>query len=349
MKPYYILSIVFFVIVLTLITALVFFEPHKLPSERTYYLSKPPESLEKDLDDSRKSSPENLPEFPVIYNSGGVLEASVVFDEPSLYGRVLVYDHDNTRSLLIDDMVQGAWYGTSELPVYDYVRRISSFSKEYLSEEQTRVLVIGLGAGTLLKSWREENFKVDVVEVNPKVVEVSKEFFDLPQNLDYQIITDDGRHFLNNSSQKYDFIVLDLCDILEMNAHLWTKEFFALVERHLKEGGVFVTSLNYNPSSNPPLDCVLGTTLKSVFPYIYTRKGFYSRDKTTLEVFNFFAARESLEPKDNFMIEEWSPQGECRMITDENALQAVKWHLPVVEELREETKRLLGKEILLTP
>lgn len=347
MKIYF--TYCFFIIVLALIAVFVIFQPHILYSEKASYLYDEPESLERDLDNRPKSSPKNLPEFPVLYKSGGVLGASIVFDEPSLYGRVMVYDHDHMRSLLIDGMVQGGWYGSSELPVYGYVRKIKSFSKEYLSGEQKRILVIGLGSGSLLKAWRGESFKVDVVEVNPKVVEVSQKFFKLPPKLNYQIITDDGRHFLNNSSQKYDFIVLDLCDILEMNSHLWTKEFFALVESHLNKGGIFVTSLNFNPSFSPSLYCSLGTTLKSVFPYIYTRQGFFSGDDDTLEVFNFFVTSEALKPKEKFMIEEWSSQKECKIITDETALQAVNYHLPVVEELREETKMLLGKEILLTP
>ncbi len=299
-----------------------------------------------------ESSPANMPSAPVLYKSGGRLEASIVFDEPSRYGRVVVYDWGggNMRSLLVDGVEQGGWNGTREVPLYDYVLSINSFLEGYSSESPKKVLVIGLGAGTLLKTWEGEEFEVDVVEINPKTIEVSKNYFGLPEELSYRIVEDDGRHFLKNSSEEYDFIVLDLCDILETNAHLWTKEFFSLAHSRLKKDGVLVASINFIPSTSPSPECVIGATLKDVFPYVYVRPGFYREgEEDYLEVFNLFAVKGALKEKDGFPIEEWSPREECPVLTDANSLQAVRWHLPVIKELRSHTKKTLGEEILITP
>ena len=70
------------------------------------------------------------------------------------------------------------------------------------------VFCIGLGVGIVPRDLAATGAKVDVVEINPKVVEVAQKYFDLdPSKLNIQI--GDGRYFVNRGKKQYDAIVLD--------------------------------------------------------------------------------------------------------------------------------------------
>jgi len=77
--------------------------------------------------------------------------------------------------------------------------------------ELRRVLVIGLGGGSLVTGFLDDypDVLVDVVEVDPVVVDVARRYFGLPKSRRLRVLVDDGRAFLRRTRRRYDLIVMD--------------------------------------------------------------------------------------------------------------------------------------------
>jgi len=85
--------------------------------------------------------------------------------------------------------------------------------------------------------------KVDVVEVDPEVVETAKKYFDVKEDPRLQIFVEDGRRYLSRTDKVYDLIVLDAYSKTYVPFHLMTLEFFELVDMHLNSEGVVVLNM----------------------------------------------------------------------------------------------------------
>ena len=72
----------------------------------------------------------------------------------------------------------------------------------------SKALLLGIGGGTLVKQLQRLQFELDVVELDPRIVEVAREHFHVGD--DFRTIVDDGRHYLHPCESSYDVIVLDM-------------------------------------------------------------------------------------------------------------------------------------------
>lgn len=139
-----------------------------------------------------------------------------------------------------------------------------------------RVLVIGLGGGTTPKQFVHyyPDTTVDVVEIDPVVVEVSKKYFGVQPSDRLRIHLSDGRTFLKRSHEKWDLIVIDAYTTNRYGdtipPHLVTQEFFREASRHLTDGGVFHFHSAFGESR---LLSALQKTIASVFATTYVTGG----------------------------------------------------------------------------
>lgn len=109
-----------------------------------------------------------------------------------------------------------------------------------------KVLVIGAGdGGTIRELTRYQAIeKIDMVEIDEKVVDVCKEF--LPQTaskLDdprVKINFEDGLKFVRTKADEYDLIIVDSTDPFGPGEGLFTKEFYGNCYNALKFDGILV-------------------------------------------------------------------------------------------------------------
>ncbi|MAF39823.1 MAG: polyamine aminopropyltransferase [Chloroflexi bacterium] len=90
--------------------------------------------------------------------------------------------------------------------------------------------------------------RVTMVDLDPEVIELCRKYlpnhhrgsFDDPRT---NLLHEDARGYLKNTSDYYDTIILDLVDPLEGGtaALLYTQEFYAIAKARLNPGGVLVT------------------------------------------------------------------------------------------------------------
>jgi len=290
-------------------------------------------------------------EYPVLFYLEG---SAVLYDKPTLYGRLLVLEDASQpyRYLVIDGIIHNSW---------DYRRKLTSgwlknISEFFVSESRliNDVAMVGLGAGTLLREWDGADFSVDVVEINPKVQEVAEQYFGMPENLDYRIILDDGRHFIRTTQKKYDVLILDLCDISGANAHLFTKEYYELAKTKLTENGfIIVTIFMLNREDTIPLGHRIARTLNTSFENIYIMQGGEFLEGATqnagsVGIVNFLATDATLSPEliNQQGMQRWAER-DVEVITDDTTAQIVRAHEPVLEALRADLIKSYGTEIFL--
>jgi predicted membrane-bound spermidine synthase len=129
-----------------------------------------------------------------------------------------------------------------------------------------RILMVGLGAGSISTYFGRAmpEVRIDVVELDPAVIAIGREYFGLQGTDRVRFIASDGRVYLNRNKDLYDLIILDAYRELGIPFHMLTREFYALVKQHLALGGAVASNI----SGNTKLYLSSLATLRAVFPTI---------------------------------------------------------------------------------
>ena len=108
---------------------------------------------------------------------------------------------------------------------------------------------------------------IDGFEIDPKIVQVGRNYFDM--NLpNLNVIIGDGRWGLEQSPQKYDLICVDAYRPPYIPPHLTTREFFQIAADHLNPNGALAINVGRAPGDRRLIDG-LATTIGTIFPSIY--------------------------------------------------------------------------------
>ena len=108
------------------------------------------------------------------------------------------------------------------------------------------VLVIGAGDGGVIRELTRypEIERIDMVEIDPLVVEVCKKY--LPQTAcrfndsRLKIYYEDGVRFIRSCENAYDLIIVDSTDPFGPGEGLFTREFYGSCYKALREDGIMV-------------------------------------------------------------------------------------------------------------
>ncbi|HLL81443.1 MAG TPA: fused MFS/spermidine synthase [Longimicrobium sp.] len=140
-------------------------------------------------------------------------DKQVVHEAPSPFGTIFVVDEGDERSLVFDHPEgnrQSTILKSDPLAVpLSYVRVATSGLA--FTPGRARALVIGLGGGSfpMFLRRRQPRMRVDVVELNPVVVDVARRFFGVREDDRLRITEEDGTRFLERDGPLYDLILLD--------------------------------------------------------------------------------------------------------------------------------------------
>ena len=140
-----------------------------------------------------------------------------------------------------------------------------------------RILMIGLGAGSvstyLLRAMPD--VQIDVIELDPGVISVARQYFGVRETDRLHIIESDGRVYLARHKELYDLILLDAFRELGVPFHLLTKEFYTLVKEHLAPGGAVAS----NVAGGTRLYSSTLVTFRAVFPTVDVYPDFEDADE----------------------------------------------------------------------
>jgi spermidine synthase len=141
----------------------------------------------------------------------------------------------------------------------------------YLNHPPVRALDICFGMGTTFRSLMTWGIQVDAAELVPSVPRLFNQFHsDAAEVLASDrghIIIDDGRRYLEWTSEKYDVITIDPPPPVEAagSSLLYSKEFYELAKRRLQPGGIMAQWL---PGGDPETRASVAKALQQSFPYV---------------------------------------------------------------------------------
>jgi spermidine synthase len=132
-------------------------------------------------------------------------------------------------------------------------------------------LVICFGMGTTFRSALSWAIPATAVDLIPSVPKLFPYFHaDASQVLaspDAHVVVDDGRRFLERTSETFDSVIVDPPPPVPAagSSLLYSKEFYALVKRHLRSGGIVQQWL---PAGDTATQAAVARALRDSFPYV---------------------------------------------------------------------------------
>lgn len=215
-------------------------------------------------------------------------EDNLLYEGESVYNYLQVKDTEDSVILSTNVLfgVQSIMMKDDELTgmYYDYACA-APLMADVNSKENPKMLVLGMGTGTYARQCRKYFPKMSAkgVEIDEDIINLSREYFDLPK--DIEVITYDGRAYLNADKEKYDVIMVDAYQDITIPFQMSSVEFFRLVADHLTENGVMVVNMNMQTDEPDNICDYLEDTISQVFPNVYLAK--VSRN-TNCELFASF-------------------------------------------------------------
>ncbi|KAK3807121.1 MAG: hypothetical protein JOS17DRAFT_766966 [Linnemannia elongata] len=182
------------------------------------------------------------------------------------------------------DSIFGSFY------IPEAVRLIKNREKGH----QEAVLQIGLGVGIASGSLIQHGLLVDVVEIDPAVVDYATEYFDWPAP--HEKFIQDGRQFIKNAPEgKYDYVIHDVFTGGGVPPSLFSLEALHDIQRIMRPDGVL--ALNMVGSEHPIKAQALNSvrrTLHTAFKHIVAFKESPDDDDAYQNIV-FFAAQFPIE------------------------------------------------------
>jgi spermidine synthase len=157
---------------------------------------------------------------------------------------------------------------TGLTPITKYMAHLTLASHE-LPPQNT--LVICFGMGTTFRSALSWAIPTTAVDLIPSVPKLFPYFHaDAPQVLassEAHVVVDDGRRFLERTSETFDSVIVDPPPPVPAagSSLLYSKEFYALVKRHLRSGGIVQQWL---PAGDAATQAAVARALRDSFPYV---------------------------------------------------------------------------------
>ncbi|GHG62763.1 hypothetical protein GCM10012319_01760 [Comamonas sp. KCTC 72670] len=180
----------------------------------------------------------------VVLACSAFASRKVLYSKASPYTLVSVTEDDEGRRYLGFD-ASGAlqsvvWPGKPLDLVLPYTQ-VSMAGLAYVPEPK-RILIIGLGGGAMPMFLRKvvPRAHIDVVDIDPDVVKVAKDYFGFKEDARLKAHVGDGRAFVEAKRPAYDLIFLDAYGPDSIPEHLATAEFLTSVRAKLTPRGAVV-------------------------------------------------------------------------------------------------------------
>ncbi|MBF0294273.1 MAG: fused MFS/spermidine synthase [Magnetococcales bacterium] len=201
--------------------------------------------------------------------------STVISQEKSLYRNILIYEENGLRCMKFGTHDNGRQscmtIANPDQLVFNLPKML--LAALYLKPNPARILVIGLGGGTVVDVLQKllPGIRIDAVELDPAVIRVAKKYFSFEPAPGTNLYAEDGRVFVKHllkKQQKYDMIMLDAFDHISVPEHMTTREFLLELANLLEPDGVLAA----NTFSSGMLHDAESATYFAVFGAYYNLK-----------------------------------------------------------------------------
>jgi len=244
----------------------------------------------------------------------GQSNAGIIHQERSLYRNILISEENGKRCMrfMMKDVAthnQSCRYLSDDKKlVFDYTKMV--VAGMMFKSDAKRILIVGLGGGTLPMSFNEllPNATTTTVEIDDAVVRAARKYFNYSESSRIVTAIEDARIWIKRAAkrnEKFDLIVLDAFNGDYIPEHLMTKEFLSEVKSLLDDNGLVLA----NTFSTSRLYHAESVTYEAVFPALRMMKSakgnrvilaakqtIVTPDESALRAWSFALSRYDVDP-----------------------------------------------------
>lgn len=127
-------------------------------------------------------------------------------------------------------------------PVFWYARQMSQLT---IAQTPASILVLGGGAFTIPQHLSQQvpNATIDVVEIDPELLTISREHFGYTDPSNVTPVFSDARSYVNQSDKRYDVILVDVYGDTSIPFSFITKEYGESLAKLLTPGGIVAANV----------------------------------------------------------------------------------------------------------
>jgi spermidine synthase len=193
--------------------------------------------------------------------------SEAVLSEKTPFQRIDVFETEQFgRILVLDGAINVA--EKDEFIYHEMLAHVPLFVHRHAET----LLVLGGGDGGVVReALKHPVHRIDLVEIDRRVVEISREYFpEVSCGLGdprVHIHIEDAAHFVQNIERAYDVIVVDSTDPIGIGAALYEEAFYHSIHSALKQNGI-VTTQSESPFFDRDIIEDLYPKLTRVFPLV---------------------------------------------------------------------------------
>ncbi|MGD2079519.1 MAG: fused MFS/spermidine synthase, partial [Nitrospirota bacterium] len=214
---------------------------------------------------------------PAFAEKTSELTEKILYEKNTLYQYLVVADDLEKKERYIynskrDYMQGGIPIEDPDKLIFPYYR-MSFISLAFSERSPDDVLFVGLGAGAMPR-WFNRHYpevRTDVVEIDPEILKVAREYLHFEETDNMKVYISDGRRFIKRAKTRYDMIFLDAYQTDFIPFHMTTVEFLREVKKTLDENGIVVSNI-VSEKKNKYFHSMI-KTYREVFPRLYIFKG----------------------------------------------------------------------------
>lgn len=182
-------------------------------------------------------SPATDSAITVQYQSSGILGEWTVVDQ------VVAYDNGeplSTRQLLLNGVDQTyTEVGAEPLSLWLYPHKIAALAG--VKPAGSKALLLGMGGGSIAHNLLQLGFDLDIVELDERIPYIAEKWFGYDPD-SANLVIDDARHFVNETTEKYDLVIFDLVSGEVQPWHVFTEEGLQDVRAVLAEDALVIVN-----------------------------------------------------------------------------------------------------------
>ena len=197
----------------------------------------------------------------VVWSMSSQTFGSLEHEEVSAFSRIRIRRDGDVRAMTFvrdngQEVVQSRVnLNAPHTLVSPYAR--SMFASYLYQPQPRRVLIVGLGGGAMVRflTHHEPHAQIDAVEIDPAVVRLADQYFDVRSGGNVRVHTADAVAFVESVVDPYDLILMDAflrpssdTDTTGVPTRLKTLEFLGRLKRALAPGGVVAFNVNEHAS-----------------------------------------------------------------------------------------------------
>ena len=166
----------------------------------------------------------------------------ILHQKKTPHHKLTVVENETQRELLsgTGNCMQQSAIDTSDLRRHIYDHTLAAMYSLRFCPKPDDFLIVGLGGGIVPREMAHyfPEAKIDIVEIDPEIIEVAQKFFFLEKGPNIRTMAGDAFDVIKDIDKQYDIIVLDAFNSSYIPFHLMSQEFFTMVYERTREHGV---------------------------------------------------------------------------------------------------------------